>query len=202
MKYLENPFTENYYRVKDIFLGPEMNFIPWICTPTTSNVLNGFRGFIESPSYAAFGHTIFARGDNDYEHGKNVSKYGDCVKEVIREILNHNGINLNNVYRASFNLVFPQGDLGSDPHVDHTFNHQVLILHIISEPDSGNTVICENEYPCRHDHHHDYPAVCPNATPLHEMVPLEDHAFTFPGNVYHFTRPSKKPRITLVATYD
>lgn len=206
--WLENPLTEKYVRLKSHVAGPTVGEIPWRWTSATAGMdKSGFKTYLtDSDIFGVLGHVVWGRSEDKAE-GSPISPISELVYDVIKEVLDHNGISLNNLYRASLNLTLPQGDRLPTPHVDHYFDHNVLILYLISDRDSGNTVVCKDRSPFKEKEHPNdtmrYRTISVDeVTPMVEFVPIEDSVVIFDGLHYHYTARASKARIALVATYD
>jgi len=95
--------------------------------------------------------------------------------DVVEEILNHNDIILDCIYRLNLNMVFPQaGNQQTPVHVDHPFPHDNILIYFSNE---GKTILDNDE----HD-------------------PKEDDVIIFPGVPHCHELPKNDMRIVLVAT--
>jgi len=99
------------------------------------------------------------------------------VHDIIRGILEYNGIKVDIIYRIAVQFVLPTKDEGhSVAHVDHPFPHKNLIIYL-TDPEGGSTV-CEGE----------------------EFLGKEDDVIIFEGEHYMYP-PKKGRRMVIVATY-
>ena len=158
---LKNPRTEIYNEFKDIIkrIDFNWNYIPRTDEASTPAMLS--HAFIKRPNELRY-PTVHCDGAN-FAH------------DVVQEILYHNGITLNCIYRMNLNMVFPQADNQRTPvHVDHTFPHDNIIIYFSNE---GKTIVGNEE----HD-------------------PKEDDVIMFPGLPHCQELPKNDMRLVLVAT--
>ena len=204
-----NPLTDKYRKLKHILSSEEIASIPWRWSAATTAPENfGFKKYITNPEiFGVVGHVAWGRSEGK-EEGSPLSPISELVYDVIKEVLEHNGLALNNLYRASLNLTLPQGDRLPSPHVDHYFEHNVIIIYLVSDKDSGNTVVCKErsaykELQVPNEGGLRYRTISVDeVTPMIEFVPNEDSVIIFDGLHYHYTERATKARIALVATYD
>lgn len=185
---LINPLTQNYNEFSKHFKEfPAFGEVPFYVGIST-----------HMSGHMVLGHPIIGRSDHQKQDGVYLSEVGDLCSKVIQEILNHNQIDFNYIYRANVNFVLPQyvGDeqVLCDPHTDHQFDHKVLIVYLSCSSDSGNTIIYNEQ--------DQYDSSKPEAfTPNVEIVPRPDKAITFDGSFYHAIGKQVSPRVALVVTY-
>ena len=207
--WLENPLTEKYYRLKSKLSSPDIVEIPWHWTAATAGTdYSGFKSYLTNDEiFGIHGHVLWGRNDGKSE-GIPCSPIANLTYDIIKEVLECNNISLNNLYRASLNLTLPQGNRLPTPHVDHYFEHNVLILYLISDRDSGNTVVCKERCFYKEEEQPNEGTMrsriisFDEITPMIEFVPIEDSVVMFDGLHYHYTARASKARIALVATYD
>lgn len=202
--WLENPLTEKYVQLKSKLESPNLGGIKWCWTTPTGSHEYGFKTYLTNPNlFCTFGHVLWEASGHKNIEGSPVSDVpglSGLVYDVVREVLQHNGLSMNNLYRACLNLALPQGDRSTIPHVDHFFDHNVLIVYLESDNDSGNTVVCKDRVSYKEEQQ---PLISiDQVTPMVEFVPVEDSVVIFDGSHYHYTKRASKARIALVATYD
>lgn len=110
-------------------------------------------------------------------YSRVVSQHLPEFMGVLTDIINHNGIRVNYLLRASVNAIEPliTNPVVSVDHVDHEFPHQNLIIYLT---DAGGATHCEG-------YTHD---------------PCEDDIIQFKGMHCH-DLPLNKRRVVFVATY-
>ena len=158
---LNNPRTSTYNEFKRIIKRDDFNwnYYPRSDEHATPAMLS--HSFIKRPEQIRY-PTVLCDGAN-FAH------------DVVQEILYHNGITLNCIYRMNLNMVFPQADNQRTPvHVDHTFPHENIIIYFSNE---GKTILENDE----HD-------------------PKEDDVIIFPGLPHCQELPKNDMRLVLVAT--
>ena len=158
---LNNPRTELYNEFKRIIRSIDFNwnYIPRIDEVSTPAMLS--HAFIKRPSEIRY-PTVQCDGAN-FAH------------DVVQEILTHNDIILQCIYRLNLNMVFPEeGNRRTPEHVDHLFPHNNIIIYFSNE---GKTIVGNDE----HD-------------------PKEDDVVMFPGLPHCQELPKNDMRLVLVAT--
>lgn len=159
---LKNPRTNMYREFKRAIKGNDFN---WNHVPRSD----------EGATPGMLSHTFIRRpGDIKYPLAEGVGV--NFAHDVVEEILEHNGIILNCIYRININMVYPQAGKQHTPiHTDHPFPHHNMIVYFSNE---GKTIIENDEYD-----------------------PKEDDVITFPGVPHCHELPKDDMRIVLVATY-
>jgi len=158
---LKNPRTSTYNEFKRIIKGDDFqwNYYPGSDEKSTPAMLS--HCFIKRPAELRY-PTVQCDGAN-------------FVHDVVREILNHNDIKLQCIYRLNLNMVFPQeGNRRTPVHVDHPFPHDNIIIYFSNE---GKTIVGNDE----HD-------------------PKEDDVIMFHGLPHCQELPKNDMRLVLVAT--
>lgn len=191
---LNNPLTKNYLDLKNQVLG--VDFAWYYYGSATRSQYNSGENF---PFYM---HTPLIKPMDEITPAKiNSACYDDCVT-VLAEIFDFNKIKVKTLYRIAFNASMHHPMKHGDPHVDHPFPHNNIIIYL--NPDIvGNTFIFKEK------HGVDYiqTSFAYNDHPLEieeEIKSEEDKILIFDGLKYHthgYTNPSKR-RVILVATYD
>lgn len=167
IKELINPKTKNYYLLKNQIFSP--NF-PWHFIETT--IPN------ESSDYAAspyFSHAIVRPPLNPNLFPSPYSSYAELCNSVLQEILEYNKLNINSILRINVNMTLPLSQKPTQPHYDHSFEHQNLLIYLNN---SDGPTIVENE----------------------KCYPDEDKIIIFKGLHHHYL-PSIGKRIVLVTTF-
>ena len=158
---LKNPRTSTYNEFKRIIRRNDFN---WNYYPRSD----------KDATPSMLGHTFIKRP----EQIKYPTVQCDGAKfahDVVQEILNHNDIILDCIYRLNLNMVFPQaGNQQTPVHVDHPFPHDNIIIYFSNE---GKTILENDE----HD-------------------PKEDDVIIFPGVPHCHELPKNDMRMVLVAT--
>jgi|TARA_B100000427_G_C15215819_1_gene466711 hypothetical protein len=158
---LNNPRTETYNEFKRIIRRLDFNWNYYPRTDETSTPAMLSHAFIKRPNELRY-PTVHCDGAN-------------FVHDVVQEILNHNDIRLDCIYRLNLNMVFPEeGNRRTPEHVDHLFPHDNIIIYFSSE---GKTIVGNDE----HD-------------------PKEDDVIMFPGLPHCQELPKNDMRLVLVAT--
>ena len=158
---LKNPLTPTYRKFKSVIQRIDFN---WNYYPRSD----------EKANPGMLSHTFIKRP----EQIKYPTVQCDGAKfahDVVEEILNHNDIILDCIYRLNLNMVFPQaGNQQTPVHVDHPFPHDNILIYFSNE---GKTILENDE----HD-------------------PKEDDVIIFPGVPHCHELPKNDMRIVLVAT--
>ena len=158
---LNNPRTETYNEFKRIIRRLDFN---WNYYPRTD----------ESSTPAMLSHAFIKR-PNELRYPTVHCDGAMFAHDVVQEILNHNDIILQCIYRLNLNMVFPQeGNRRTPVHVDHPFPHDNIIIYFSNE---GKTIVENDE----HD-------------------PKEDDVIMFPGLPHCQELPKNDMRLVLVAT--
>ena len=127
---LNNPRTPTYNEFKSIIRSIDFNwnYIPRIDEVSTPAMLS--HAFIKRPSEIRY-PTVHCDG-------------AMFAHDVVQEILNHNDIILQCIYRLNLNMVFPQaGNQQTPEHVDHPFPHDNIIIYFSNE---GKTIVGNDEH--------------------------------------------------------
>lgn len=131
IKELKNPFTEEYYELKNNIFSD--NF-PWFLEVTTNNEYGKF----------FFSHIIVKRPDKKIPVSKINSNYFDSTINVLNQIVEHNDLNVNSFLRINVNLTVNHGGgISCSPHYDHDFEHKNLLIYL--NESSGPTVVIDSE---------------------------------------------------------
>ena len=158
---LKNPRTSTYNEFKRVIKRDDFNwnYYPRSDKDATPAMLS--HCFIKRPEQIKY-PTVQCEG----------AKF---AHDVVQEILNHNDIILQCIYRLNLNMVFPQaGNQQTPVHVDHPFPHDNIIIYFSNE---GKTILENDE----HD-------------------PKEDDVIMFPGLPHCQELPKNNMRLVLVAT--
>ena len=158
---LNNPLTSRYNEFKRIIKRNDFNWNYYPRTDKKSTPAMLSHAFIKRPEQIRY-PTVQCDGAN-FAH------------DVVQEILTHNDIILQCIYRLNLNMVFPQaGNQQTPVHVDHPFPHDNIIIYFSNE---GKTILENDE----HD-------------------PKEDDVIIFPGLPHCQELPKSDMRLVLVAT--
>jgi len=172
---LKNPFTDNYFGLKEQVLS---NHFPWLFYDETIKDTPN-----KSKDSWFFSHTIISR-PLDYSLIPTVSStYFDLTHQVLKEIFEVNEIDVRCIYRANFNLVHPQTVKKTPMHVDHyDLPHKVLLVYLTSFVGGRTIVEIEGKE--------------------HFTEPKEDRIVTFDGSYLHAAEtPEDGTRVVLNCTY-
>lgn len=180
IKVLENPKTENYWRLKNLVLSG--NF-PWYFNPYTTEGAPEKNDHVILPFYS---HSFLIRPDSLPDHKLYpmvFSQHLDLATKVLSEICIYNKISIFSFMRINANCVNPTTvPLKTISHYDHRFKHKNLLLYLT---DVGGDTVVEGE---RHS-------------------PNEDDAVVFEGKHYFEAPvirtqvPMNERRIVIVATF-
>ena len=182
---LKNPLTPNYHKLKEIILSDNFN---WENIISTMDVVSNTEGHIHMPVDI---HTFIPRPETTQEDnitGSLSKKVGDAEREskseyvdlcvtVMNEILDYSNLFGTYIFhRAAANRTYAdEGIQLSEPHIDHNFPHNNLLVYLTS---SGGETFVEGE----------------------KFDQKEDDVIVFQGRHY-MKRPIKDKRIVLVATF-
>ena len=166
---LNNPRTSRYNEFKRIIRRDDFN---WNYYPRSDRQSNP----------AMLSHCFIKRPSEPWVNEETPVKYptvqcdgANFAHDVVQEILNHNDIRLDCIYRLNLNMVYPQaGNQRTPVHVDHSFPHDNIIIYFSNE---GKTILENDE----HD-------------------PKEDDVIIFPGLPHCQELPKSDMRLVLVAT--
>jgi len=115
---LKNPCTQVYQRFKSDIRSPNFSW-------------NYFEGDEATPPY--YSHTILARpGFDGMFMSTQQSEYLVHSNEVLKEIFDHNEIDVKAVLRINVNCTHYTGGTSSPIHRDHDFPHHNLLIYLSS----------------------------------------------------------------------
>jgi len=180
MKQLTNPKTENYFALKEYILSPNL---PWFYmksttydtdSPTDINIRDYVRegDYCDVPYYS---HAIVKPPGNPNLFPTLNSPYAELCGKVVSEISDVNNLNINCILRLNANLSFPSFSIPTQPHTDHPFPHNNLLIYLTDA--DGQTVAGDYQH-----------------------FPKEDDVIVFNGIHYHYL-PTKGRRVVIVVTY-
>lgn len=101
--------------------------------------------FYKSPSTKHFchmGHTLMKR--NGQDEGIPNSDFYPFARRLVEDLLKRNGVTVRKIYRMAINLTFSDPSKFGDPHVDHEFPHNNLLIYI-NDFDDGYTYMVDKE---------------------------------------------------------
>lgn len=147
-------------------------------------------------SFPYLNHCLILRPEIQNQSKIN-SEYWPLFEEVFLKFINENNLNLSQIYRASVNLTTSSNFLHNNPHVDHTFKHNVFI-HYLNTFDDGHTYIFDETYDGKN-------AVSKEKKIIKKIIqPQKNKAICFDGKFYHaqgFCKPDQH-RIVFVVTFN
>ena len=179
---LKNPFSENYYLLKNTILG--YNF-PWYFE-TQSVSVKDYCEFdeLKYDDHSIFSHVVLKRPFYDVKmYSTSVSTLMDPVEDFLRQVFDLNNIKVSYLLRVNVNcFISKPNQKPGFPHKDHEFPHKNLLIYFTNV--GGELVVIDDNKT-----HHSY-------------LPEEDNIITFGGN-YHYVVPQKncERRICMVVTY-
>ena len=179
---LDNPKTEEYLKLKDIILSSEFT---WTYKGSTNPALNvDDEVFTANPIYQ---HSIVAGVDVNpsFLVPRVESRLSDHVFVVIRQILDFNKIEYNQIHRCVINQIHYWDGKPSPPHKDHyNFYHRNCIIYL-NEFDDGQIDVYSDDGEERQFH-----------------KPSEDDVVTFDGLHHSVHQPAPmQRRVVIVFTY-
>jgi len=182
IKQLDNPKTEEYLKLKDIILSSEFT---WTYKGSTNPALNvDDEVFTANPIYQ---HSIVAGVDVNpsFLVPRVESRLSDHVFVVIRQILDFNKIEYNQIHRCVINQIHYWDGKPSPPHKDHyNFYHRNCIIYL-NEFDDGQIDVYSDDGQEKQFH-----------------KPYEDDIVTFDGLHHSVHQPAPmQRRVVIVFTY-
>lgn len=186
IKKLINPLTARYAEAKRLVLGSELS---WYYQ--TGSTYNDFFNQNQQPligdskivDVSYYSHALLVRPKDNYVTKISSSYWETLFLPVLKDIIAANDLKVEMFARANINCADPYVEnVISEPHHDHKFNHNNLIVYFNDA--GGSTVILDEN----------------DLSIIDTFEPTEDSIVTFSG--FHAMKPSKtKRRIVLVATY-
>ena len=192
IKILKNPLTQNYIDLKNEVLGVDF---PWYYYGASTRAI-----YNSGEHFAFYMHTPLIKPMGEISSQINSKCYDKCIT-VLAEIFDFNNIKVETLYRISFNASMHHPMKYGDPHVDHEFQHNNIIIYL--NPDiKGSTFLFKEKFGV------DYleSSFPYNNHPLEideEINAEEDKVLIFDGLKFHthgYANPSQR-RVILVATY-
>lgn len=162
----ENIFNiEEKEHIKDKILGNNISFY-WQAN-TVGN---------DNKSW--FSHQLINRDNQQI-----LSEHADFFKKIVKRFADRHKIPCNVFIRGCINLTYPQpGE--STPHVDHSFPHYQIILHL-NQSDGGSTILLTSDNKI-----------------METIEPKQFKAFCFKGDFLHYiTYPKSGRRVVAVLTF-
>lgn len=184
---LKNSKSKLYTEVKKLVLGSDMAWFYQSASTYDTFIKNNSRSKIDDYSIIDmpfYSHVLLRRAESIDYRTKICSDYWESgFLPLLKEIIAENDLKVEMFTRANVNCVEPNSkNVVSEPHYDHTFKHNNLIIYF---NDAGGATLLVNE--------NDF-------TITDTFEPTEDSIITFSG--FHSMKPSKtKRRIILIATY-
>ena len=167
---INNPKSTSYLNFKKYCIGDQ---ITWQWYGNNCQPSNDQKGI----NFGFFAHLFLIPPWPRALYSTPVDERTLEVHDIIRGILEYNGIKVDIIYRIAVQFTLPIKDEGhSVAHVDHPFPHKNLIIYL-TDPEGGSTV-CEGE----------------------EFLGEEDDVIIFEGEHYMYP-PKKGRRMVIVATY-
>jgi hypothetical protein len=186
---LKNPLTKEYLEFKRIIF--ETEDFPWFFSSDTTG--------IKSDKYFFYYHAILMRGNPPTIASQGI--YGGC-KLIVEQILDYNGIELNDIFRMSLNSTHYYPFKYNNPHVDHHYSHSNMLIYLNNC--HGDTIVFKEKYKKDYDDNCWAPA---NKNKFHiknRIKPKEDKIVSFDGSHFHchsFPKPDER-RVVFVCTYN
>jgi len=171
---LKNPFTDNYFELKETVLN---RFFPWYFYSSTL-------GNEEEADFPFFSHIVVSRPLSGWLVPEIQSPHFELTHTVVKEIFKANNISADCIYRMNFNLTYNQQSDDKSPwHVDHDFNHKVLLVYLTKFSGGETAVDVGNK--------------------IYLSEPKEDKIITFDGTYKHCAYQPKENerRVVLNCTY-
>jgi hypothetical protein len=164
------------------------NCMPWYFDPSST-----------SNKFPFFNHVVMARTENE-KVGRINSDLYSVMHELLIKFCRDNNLEVNNIFRMSFNTMWNYGDLkNTDPHVDVKFDHKVLVMYFTDN--NGDTLIYNKKYKG------DGPTTLYANKSLEvkeRITPKLGKVVCFEGNNFHaneFCKPSDR-RVVFVTCFD
>jgi len=175
---LINPKTNNFHQLKELVLS--FNFAwHW----NSVSVFDPIDDPIGDSKYENFGYYshCFLGSPGGYPgkplHSIPSSSFLSLAHDVTLEILHHNNVQPQVIYRLHANCVHPtKTNKPGFPHTDHSFPHKNLIVYL-TDTYGGDTIVEEKTFSGK-----------------------EDEVILFSGEHYHYP-PVEERRIVLVSTF-
>lgn len=192
IKILSNPKNESYFKLKERVLSSE--FV-WTYSPKT---------IVEDKNYSDkfkeidfYSHCVIERPTDERPFPSITSTEWQLSSEVFTDIMVHNDLPFNCIYRINFNCTSYFGDdLLSPPHIDHRYPHNNLIIYL-TDFSNGFTHIFNKTWP-------KYDQIDINPSDMkYSFKGNEDDIITFDGFHYHCIDSPKlgERRIVMIVTY-
>ena len=181
IKQLDNPKTEDYNILKEEILSTKFSWNYLTATPPEDNIDSG--KFTANPIYQ---HSIVAGVSSppDFLVPRVESQYAEHMFFVIRQILDYNSIEYNQIHRCVVNQIHYWDGKPSPPHVDHTsIIHKNCIIYLNSF-DRGEIDLYDD-------------GEC-----IDSYKPYEDDIIIFDGYNHSINQPApEQRRVVIVFTY-
>ena len=184
---LENKKSETYLRVKQHVLS---NNIAWFYNDSSVTVINDNENNGNHINFPFLSHSIIRRPRPRWDSKpyslklipEITSNVIELVYPLLEEIVETNNLQVNTFLRANLNYTFPtEGNKLSLVHVDHPFDHKVLIIYLSNS--GGETIVYDKN---NNEHIH---------------FPEEDDIIMFNGEDHCNRSPKNDRRVVLVATF-
>jgi len=181
---LKNPKTELYKKTKELITGQGMLW--YHCPQATSNPHDKIYESETQEQYSNtpfFSHCVIERATGKFPCSKIASYYSEQMVDCVLEILDHNQININNIFRMNVNMTYyVENPLYTMPHIDHDYPHNNMLIYFNDVSGGEVKVYKDNKW--------------------HIHKPNEDDVILFSG--LHCHRTPQKPnqfRTALVTTF-
>jgi hypothetical protein len=163
---------------------------------------NNFPWFYQDSStsykFPFFSHILVPRYDHTSEEMPVNSLCFDLFKDIFISFCDINGIKWEKILRASLNLSYYFPDPHSDPHIDHPFDHKVMIMYL-NDVDDGHTLVYDQTFDGKNSNFDNVDSL----TLVKKVKPKKGKICCFNGSNYHaaeWPAPSQR-RVICVLTF-
>jgi len=133
---LSTKFPWYYQSQQTSYINP--NFIPKHLAP--------FIKFTNSPFLS---HTLLIRAESPIDQytrsAKEFSAHYEFFLEIFHNWTKENNIKYTKIFRANLNLTWYNGDLHTEPHLDHEWSHNNFIMYL-NDFDEGQTILFSDDF--------------------------------------------------------
>lgn len=186
---LKNIKSENYLRLKEYVLSAEF---AWYYNNSSVTIIEEETSDEDHINFPFLSHIVVSRPRPSWSKSfeecnlklipEITSNVISLVYPFLEEIVSVNNLQVNTFLRVNLNCTFPtKGNKLSIVHVDHPFEHKVLIVYFTN---SGGETIMYDESDRAHIH-----------------FPEEDDIIIFDGQSHCNRSPKEDRRVVLVATF-
>ena len=152
---IESPVRLNENQVsfiQDVILSVKF---PWFYIPQQTFYDNPtfipehLRNYIKFVNSPFLGHILLARSNGPISQHDRVtrefSEYYEFFFEIFHTWTKDNNIKYNKIFRANLNLTWYNGDLHTEPHLDHEWSHNNFIMYL-TDFDEGQTILFSDDF--------------------------------------------------------